>query len=1060
MRPKAFRATRSPLLIGSLLLAILLSPMSTAAQDTGTDGARDYFDGLQARNIGPWRGGRVTTVAGVPGNPYVYYMGATAGVWKTTNAGSDWVNVSDGFFRTAPAGAIDVSISDPNVVVAGTGESPFRGVMSAQGDGVYKSTDAGRTWKHIGLENSRQIGSVKIHPTDPDTIWVAVQGGAWAPHEGRGVWKTTDGGSNWRQVLTTDNDTTGAVDLKYDPSNPRILYVTLWDMQRQAWEIRSGGPGSSLYKSADGGETWKRIAGNGLPEAFGKAGVAPSPAKPGRVWALIEAEEEDAGLYRSEDFGESWTRVNSDPLIRSRAWYYMHIHADPRDEETVYVLNAPFMKSVDGGKTFERVGVPHGDVHALWINPDHPKWMINGNDGGANVSFDGGTTWSTQHNQPTGQFYRVNTDNQRPYRVYGAQQDNSTLAVSSRGYDGSIGREDYEVLGGCENGYMALNPDNPRYIYSGCYLGLIEEYDRETKTARSIQAYEEFGIGVQPKDARYRANWNAPILVSQHDPEVIYHATHVLLKSTDRGFNWTEVSPDLTRNEADKQGKMGRPYSNENIEVYNTIFALAESPHDASTLWAGSDDGLVHVTTDAGTNWRNVTPRGIGRAMINAIEISPHDPETVYVAVHKFKSGDDTPYIYRTDDNGKRWSRITGGIPENEYVRVVREDPQRPGLLYAGTERGLHVSFDRGESWQSLQLNLPAVPVTDLKVQDNDLVLSTQGRGFWIVDDITPLRQWSASDEEADVFLYTPAVAYRWANGNSFGKPEYTSPNVPDGALLYFALATEPDLEAETLKLEILGADGAVLRTLTSDAKAGPAGGKGGNGYALPARRGINRVAWDLKVDPVTRVPGLYQFGAPAGGAIPGYTLPPGDYTVRLSLGDTVHEQPLTLRWDPVFEYTQSTVDTQQEYLRRAFDMLDELYRSVLSLQTVKQQVEARIGILETMEEQDEAIDRAQSLIDAIEAWESTVINRKRSNGQNVLAYEPGLNFKLFTLISSLDDAMQGVTMGQRDRFDDLERDWRSAMAARDGLLDTEVADFNAGGGSTLLVPPLHPLTN
>jgi photosystem II stability/assembly factor-like uncharacterized protein len=1033
-----------------LVLMAFGPPGVSADQDE-----RAFLDGLQARNIGPWRGGRVTAVAGTASNPHLYYMGATGGLWKTTNAGSDWINVSDKFFKTGPVGAIDIAPSDPNVVVVGTGESPFRGVMSAQGDGVYRSTDAGKTWSHVGLSDSRQIGSVRIHPEDPDIIWVAVQGGAWGPTGGRGVYKSSDGGENWQLVLPTPNETTGAVDLKYDPSNPRILYATLWDMQRSAWEIRSGGPGSGLYKSTDSGESWKKIESNDLPGSMGKSGVAPSGAKPGRVWALIEAGDEEAGLYRSEDGGANWSKINSDSLIRSRSWYYMHIHADPRDEETVYVLNAPLLRSIDGGKSFSPISVPHGDVHALWINPDNPRWLINGNDGGANVSFDSGASWSTQQNQPTGQFYRVNTDNQVPYHVYGAQQDNTTLAVSSRGYDGSIGREDYEVLGGCENGYLAFDPDNPRYIYGGCYLGLIQEYDRQTKTARSVQAYEEFGIGVEPKNSRYRANWNAPILVSQHDPRVIYHATQVVLKSSDRGFSWTEVSPDLTRDEIDKQGKMGRPHSNENIEVYNTIFSLAESPHNGSVLWAGSDDGLIHTTADGGANWSEVTPNGIGRAMVNMLEISPHAPETVYAAVHQFKAGDDQPYIFITKDNGKSWKSIVDGIPENEYVRVVREDPVRPGLLYAGTERGLHVSFDQGRNWQSMQLNIPAIPITDLKVQGNDLVMSTQGRGFWIVDDITPLRQYDSNQQTARLHLYSPGIAYRMANGSGFGTPEYTSPNPPDGAVFYYALDEEPDLKEHTLTAELINNDGEVVRTLTSSKETGNTGGRGKNGYALPAQKGINRAVWDLRADPVTVVPGLFQFGAPPGGAISGYTLAPGNYTVRLSLGEDVLEQPLELRWDPSFSYEQETIEAQQEYVKATFDMLDELYRSVLTLQTVKDQIKSRAKIAEGIDELESAVEAANTLVETIDEWESLLINRKRSNGQNVLSFEPRLNFHLFTLLGNIDQAMQGLTQGQRDRFDDLAADWKTAMAARETLLSEDVAAFNSSIEAAIIVPPV-----
>jgi len=1039
----------------AMVALCFLASFSTLGEAGSEQEQRLFLDGLQARNIGPWRGGRVTVVAGTASNPHVYYMGATGGLWKTGNAGSDWTSLGDKYFKTGPIGAIDVAPSDPNVVVVGMGESPFRGVMSAQGDGIYISTDAGTTWSHRGFENSRQIGSVKIHPDNPDIIWVAVQGNSWSASDGRGIYKTEDGGDHWKLVLATPNDTTGALDLKYDASNPRILYATLWDHQRQAWEIRSGGPGSGLYKSVDGGENWEKIQSEDLPKNIGKAGIAPSPARPGRVWALIEAEGEEAGLYRSEDGGGHWSKINSDPLIRSRAWYYMHIHADPADEDTVYVLNAPLLKSIDGGKTFSPLEVPHGDVHALWINPENSRWMINGNDGGANVSFDRGETWSTQNNQPTGQFYRVNTDNQIPYHVYGAQQDNSTVAVASRGYDGSIGREDYEVLGGCESGYLAFDPDDPRYVYGSCFLGLIEEYDRQTHTVRSVQAYEEFGIGIRPRNSRYRANWNAPVLVSGHDPHVIYHATQVLLRSDDRGFNWTEISPDLTRNETDKQGEMGRPYSNENIEVYNTIFALAESPHDAAELWAGSDDGLIHVTHDGGANWTDVTPKALGRAMINMIEVSPHESATVYAAVHKFKSGDDSPYIYVTSNGGKSWRLSVNGIPANQFVRVVREDPVRPGLLYAGTERGLFVSFDQGGHWQSMQLNLPPVPITDLGIKGNDLVMSTQGRGFWIVDDITPLRQFDEAQRGAAAYLFAPATAYRMANGNDKREVEWTSPNPPAGAIFYYSLGHRPDLRKEKLTVEILNSEGVVLRTLNSSEEAGNKGGDGKTGYALPAEKGINRAVWDLRTDALTMVPGLYQFGAPPGGAIPGYKLAPGTYTLRLSFGEETREQSLDLRWDPNLSYEPDGIAAQQELAGRIYRMLDDLYRSVLSLQTIKEQIQSRAKIAGEMQDMEDSVETAKSLVEEIEAWENTVINRKRSNGQNVLTYEPRINFHLFTLLRNVDDAMQGLTQGQRDRFNDLETEWKLVMAARDKLLSETIPGFNQSIESAILVPPI-----
>ncbi|MEM9057711.1 MAG: YCF48-related protein, partial [Pseudomonadota bacterium] len=625
-----------------ILTCLFIAVIGTMPLAQADEGDRDFFDGIEARNVGPFRGGRATVAVGVRQNPHVYYMGSTGGVWKTENAGASWQAVSDDDFGTAAVGAIAVAPSDPNVLFVGMGESPFRNIASSQGDGVYKSTDAGKSWTRVGFEDLKQTGEIRIHPTDPDTIWVAAQGNAYAETDTGGIYKSTDGGTSWRRVLAPLNETTGAVDLALDMSNPRILYAALWDNHRDPWALRSGGPGSSIWRSTDGGESWERLTED-LPDGMGKIGVAASPARPGRVWAIVEAEGEKGGLYRSDDRGDSWSQVNSERVLIARAWYYMHIFADPNDENTVYVLNSPFMKSIDGGKTFARVETPHVDNHYLWINPDNSQWMINANDGGANVSVDGGATWSRQNNQPTAQFYRVNTDNAFEYRIYGGQQDNSSVAIKSRSRDGAIGRDDWEVHGGCESAYVAMDPNNPRYTYGGCLFGLIDEFDTETRTVRSIMAYDEIGLGAAARDLKYRYNWNAPIHVSLHDPDVIYHGSNVLLKSDDRGFNWTEASPDLTRDEDDKQGPGGGPYTNENIEQYNTIFAIAESPHDADTLWVGTDDGLLHVTQDGGASWQDVTPSGVDRGLINSIEVSPHDPATAYVVAMKYKDGDNRP---------------------------------------------------------------------------------------------------------------------------------------------------------------------------------------------------------------------------------------------------------------------------------------------------------------------------------------------------------------------------------------------------------------------------------
>ena len=933
----AKRAKRSSVgVLGAVLC--MFAALAIAADDE-----REFFDGIEARSVGPFRGGRATVAVGVQQDARVYYMGTTGGVWKTTNAGATWQPISDEHFASAAVGAIAVAASDSNVVVVGMGESPFRNVASSQGDGVYKSTDAGSTWTHIGFDDVRQIGEIRIHPEDADTIWVAAQGNAYAASDTNGVYKSTDGGDSWQRVLAPLNETTGAVDLALDTHNPRILYAAMWDNLRTAWNLRSGGPGSGIWRSVDGGDTWERLT-EGLPEGMGKIGVAASPARPGLVWAIVEAEDDEGGLYRSDDGGENWTQVNSERVLRARSWYYMHIFADPNDANAVYVLNAPFLKSIDGGKNFSPIEVPHGDNHYLWINPDNSDWMVNANDGGANVSFDGGASWSRQDNQPTAQFYRVNTDNQFEYRIYGGQQDNSTVAIRSRSRDGSIGRDDWEIHGGCESAHVALDAENPRYTYAGCYLGLIQEFDTFTRTARSVKAYEELGLGVPASEQKLRFNWNAPIHVSLHDPSVIYHAANVLLRSTDRGFTWSEVSPDLTRDEADKQGRGSGPYTNENIEIYNTIFALEESPHDAATLWVGTDDGRVHVTRDGGAEWTDVTPRGVGRGMINSIDVSPHDPAVAYVVAMKYKEGDNRPYVYKTTDYGRRWSSITDGLPTEHFVRVVREDPEREGLLYAGLERGLYISFDAGESWRGFQTNLPAVPITDLMVRRNDLVIATQGRAFWVVDDVSPLRQYAEEQEGADLHLYTPSQAFRLTptRGRNAGGESY-APSAPDGAVIYYTLPRALDAEDDALRIDILDADNNLVRSMTTDSEVGVAGGGSGVAYALPAQQGINRAVWDLRVDPTREVDYPYLFGAGRDEtSIAGHKVAPGTYRVRLTRGDKVMEQDLRIEWDPTNAYDNVRIDEQQAMLTSLHAMIDGLYGRVASLQAIEKQLELR----------------------------------------------------------------------------------------------------------------------
>ena len=1034
-------------------LFVVAVSLAANAAVVAAEGDRDFFDGLVARNVGPFRGGRATVAVGVEQDSKVYYMGTTGGVWKTGNAGASWQPVSDEDFGSAAVGAIAVAPSDPNIVVVGMGESPFRNVASSQGDGVYKSTDAGATWRRIGFEDVKQIGEIRIHPDDPRTLWVAAQGNAYAAHDDNGVYKSNDGGETWRRVLEPLNETTGAVDLALDMGNPRVLYAAMWDNLRTPWDLRSGGLGSGIWRSTDGGESWERLS-EGLPAGMGKIGVAASPAQPGLVWAIVEAEGDEGGLYRSDDGGDSWRLVNSDRVLRARSWYYMHLFADPNASDTVYVLNAPLLKSIDGGKTFSRIEVPHGDNHYLWINPRNSEWMVNANDGGANVSFDGGQSWSRQDNQPTAQFYRVNTDNQFEYRIYGGQQDNSTVAIRSRSRDGSIGRDDWEIHGGCESAHVAFDAENPRYTYAGCYLGLIQEFDTETRTVRSVKAYEELGLGVPASEQKFRFNWNAPIHVSSHDPNVIYHAANVLLRSEDRGFNWTEVSPDLTRDEEDKQGRGSGPYTNENIEIYNTILALEESPHDSDTLWVGTDDGRVHVTRNGGREWLDVTPRGIGRALVNAIDVSPHEPGTAYVVAMKYKEGDNRPYVFRTTDYGRRWSNIAGGLPTDHFVRVVREDPVRQGLLFAGMERGLFVSLDAGQNWRALQTNLPVVPITDLMVRRNDLVLATQGRAFWVIDDIGPLRQYGAEQEGASIHLYEPSAAYRLTptQGRNGGGESF-APSAPNGAVIYYSLGSAVDLDAQSLTLEVVDSAGTIVRVLRADAETGPEGGGTGTNYVLPAQQGLNRAVWDLRWEPMTEIDYPFLFGAGRDEKrIAGHRVEPGTYRLRATFGDEVVEQPLRVDWDPIIDYDPTQMRNQQQMLASLYDMIDGLYRRIASLQAITEQLALRRDLASEVGDESMAA-LADSLLGVLEDWQTSVSTPARTTNQDVLNFPPKLDAFLTNLYQQVDDAVLGVTDGQEQRYRDLRTEWNRAIASWNSLMEDRVYPYSETAGPAILVP-------
>ena len=992
----------------------------------------DNLKGIEYREVGPFRGGRVTTVVGVVGDSMTYYMGSMGGVWKTSNAGRTWENVSDGSFGTASVGSVDVSPTDPNVVVVGMGESPYRHVASSYGDGVYLSTDAAKSWKHFGLTDARQISSVKVDPKDPNTILVAVQGSPWEPTETRGVYKTTDAGENWERVLFS-NENSGAIDMKLDPNNSRIIYASLWDQNRKPWGMRSGGPGSGLYKSLDGGDTWNEIT-NGLPDYLGKMAITPSGAQDGLVYALVEAGDdektgEDSGLYKSTDGGENWSHVTENRQLVSRSWYYMHLYADPNNADTIYSLNAPLMKSTDGGKSWSRISTPHGDHHGHWINPDNSNNQINANDGGATITFDGGKSWTSIHNQPTAQFYRVNTDNSFPYRMFSGQQDNSSVGIASKGVSGDMGEDAYITVAGCENAHVAMDRDNPRYIYGGCYLGQLNEYDSETGVRRNVEPYRELGFGVNPKERTYRWKWNAPVLVSTHDTSVIYHASNVIHKSSDRGVTWTDISPDLTKDQEEYQQANPVTITREITDSYNALLAVTESPYDANVIWAGSDDGMLSKTEDGGTNWEEVTPNGDNDGMINSIEISPHDPQTVYVAAPRYKYDDHKPYIFKTTNNGRSWKSITDGIPEGAFVRVVREDPVRKDMLYAGTETGLYISLDGGDNWQPFQRNLPVVPVTDIQVKGRDLAISTQGRAFWVLDDLSPLRQGAEDRDEDKMYLYKPELAYDARVGN-----------MTMSAVIYYTLGAEPDLKEAPVKMEILDGDGNVIRTMTSDAKTGHDGGGSGSAYYIPANKGMNKATWDYKADKYSEIKDLYVLSGGGDNITDGRTMRPGDYTVRVSYDGEVMEQPLSFEYDPRVEISNAQLMEKYDLTDNIDASLRDITDSIKTARDARNQASAQAKDAAN----DEDLKKlAQAIVDAVDTWEAKVVSVDRTYFQDTLNWPDMVFADLQDIYRVVDAIVPPMTKRMEKRFNDVDARWQALKPEYQAILSGPVAAFN-----------------
>lgn len=998
------------------------------------------YEAMKWRNIGPFRGGRVTAVSGVIGDENTYYMGATGGgVWKTLDGGNSWKNVSDGFFKTGSVGAIGVSASDPNVVYVGMGEAPVRGVTTSHGDGVYKTTDAGKTWEHLGLDKTRQISRVQVHPDNSDIVYVAAQGSPYGANEERGIYRSQDGGESWDKVLYIDEDT-GASDMSMDMANPRVIYAAFWDHRRFPWKIRSGGPGSSIWKTTDGGNNWEKLT-EGLPDLMGKIGVSVSRANNSRVFAIIEAEGDKGGLYRSDDAGKSWNLVNKQRIIRARAWYYMDVKADPQDEETVYIINAPLMKSTNGGETLTEVEVPHGDVHDLWINPNDNTNMIDANDGGANVTYNSGKSWSSQVNQPTAQFYRVNTDNQFPYYIYGGQQDNSTVAIASRTSDSGIGWKDWYSVSGCESAYLAFDPNDPTLVYGGCYQGIISEYNHETKENRNVMAYPYLGLGTNPKEHEYRFNWNAPIVASPHDSDIIYHAGNKLLKTSDRGVNWEEISPDLTKDIEENLGEGGGPITVESAggEIYHTIMYVMPSPHEQGTIWVGTDDGLVHITRDEGQNWEEVTPGNIDDAIINSIEVSPHDPAAAYIVATRYKFNDFTPHIYKTEDYGQSWNRIVNGIEDGAWVRVVREDKEVQGLLYAGTELGMYISFDDGREWQPFQNNLPIVPITDLQIRRNDLVAATQGRAFWILDDLSPIQQLNDDVAEANHHLFKPGLSYQVDGTQSENLTEGTNP--PHGSLIYYTFKEKPDTSDVEVRLDILNADDKIIRTYAAgnEEKYDHQNKSDDKFEMLPINEGMNRLVWDYSTGEMTSVPGYFVFGSTSG-----YQVAPGTYKAKLTVGEESTTKDFEVRLDPRINASASGFTEKQQLVSEAFNTIDEIHTSVNQMISVRDQVSALLEVTEDQPNGEVIAEKGKELKKKITGWIESVIQPDQETFQDVINFPNKLNAQLLYVYGILNSTNPPITNGVKQRLADLQDMWNERKQAKQTIIKEDVAAFNA----------------
>ena len=1004
---------------------------------------------LKFRNIGPFRGGRSVTATGVVNDPLTYYMGNTGGgIWKTTDAGQRWENISDGFFTTSSVGAIAVSESNPNIVYVGMGEHAPRGVMTSHGDGVYKSTDAGKTWKKIGLEKTQHISRIQIHPTNPDIVYVAAQGALHAPNPERGIYKSTDGGASWELVLYVD-EKTGASELSMDMNYPEILYAAMWEHQRVPWKVISGGPGSGLYKSTDAGMTWNKIH-KGLPEEKGKMAISVSRANSDKVYALVESDTDKdlGGLFVSDDAGESWSMTSGDNRLVQRAWYYIEVFADPNDENTVYVMSAPSLRSIDGGKTWETLPSAHGDYHDLWINPKNSKNMALADDGGAAITFNRGETWSTQENMPTAQFYRVNVDNQFPYRIYGGQQDNTSVVINSIALGrGGITEEHWNYSAGGESAFLAFDPDDPRYVLGGSYLGTIEVLDMKSNGSTNIMIEPIQYLGREARDMKYLFNWNAPIIWSQHEPNTYYHGSQYLLKTQDMGNSWEVISPDLTRNIDEKQGNGGGPYTNEAVgaENYGTLAYVKESPHEKGVIWTGSDDGLVHLTKDGGKTWENVTPKGLEECLINAIEVSPHNAATAYIATTRYKFDDKTPGIYKTTDYGKSWTNISAGIPYGAFTRVIREDEKVKDLLFTGTETGLYISRNGGKNWNPFQLNLPVTPINDLMIAHSDLIVATAGRSFWILDDLNFVREMKEKVEEPTLYTPEEVILGNWyspMNGsitNFDGTDDFAGVNPASGMVLYYQLP-ETMTDSTELTLQIHDSKGNLVQTFSSKKDEDFKSYAGGPSPepVLSAKKGMNRFVWNLSYPTMPGVEGAYIEAGYAG-----HKAIPGEYKLTLSSDLGTAENTGIITKNPLYEITETDYLEYHEFMLSMEQTLTQMHQMVNTEMEYQKQLSSFLDKIKENEKYASLYSEGQKLLKELKTWDESMIQRKSKAYDDVENFPNKFTANYMYLINQSESSIPKINKGSKDRRAELEKEWEQLKAIGDKLLNEEIPSFN-----------------